>query len=45
MSLFSNDIVEKNPELSDETRIDLLLDYAFDRFCDEFLLVYHTKFQ
>ncbi len=40
MSLFNDDIIEKTPELSDETRIDLLLNYAFDRFCDEFLLVY-----
>ena len=40
MSLFNDDIIEKTPELSDEARIDLLLDYAFNRFCDEFLLVY-----
>jgi hypothetical protein len=38
MGVFDTDLVKKEIELTDIDRFDLLLDYAFDYFCDLILI-------
>lgn len=43
MSIFDKNVIEKKVELDDNNRTDLLLDYAFNQYCDWLLLNHESS--